>query len=480
MDGSPLARRTVLRVAGATALAGVSGRAAGSPAAAQESTGDGDYGPLGSVAVPGAKEAVVGGDHVFMAVGDGFAVVDIAEPTAPELAYENRSVLGDREDGPLIGIQDVKLDGDRLLVAGPANGGGRLDAFALYDVADPTAPERVGAAETEFFHHNVFLRDGYVYLTGNDGEGNPLVVYDAGTVEEVGRWGLLDADERWGAVPPAVKTLHDVYVQDGTAYLAYWDAGTYLVDVSEPSAPSLVHKLRGPDPSAFADTSGAAAAREAFLPPGNDHYAAVDEDADLLGIGMESWAASPDGPGGPSGIDLYDIGEPTAPERLTTIDPPATEDPSYGGTWTTAHNFGFAAGRLYSAWYAGGVRLFDLADPSDPEELRAWRDSGAASFWTARAARPGEFFVASSRGAPAEDDDTGARGGRLYTFPEPALPGSTTTAATGSTTGSAESGDGAQPRPVSTPGFGVGAALGALGLGAAYRLLGGRDGDDRD
>lgn len=474
MDGSPLARRAFLRAAGATALLGAGVASASGRAAAQDGPADGDYAPLGSVAVPDAKEAVVGGDYVFVAVGDGFAVVDVADPAAPELVYENRSVLADRDDGPLVGIQDVKVDGDRLLVAGPANPGGRLNAFAIYDVTDPAAPERVGAAETEFFHHNVFLLDGHAYLAGNDGDGNPMVVYDVEAVEEVGRWGLLDADERWESVAPPVKTLHDIYVQDGTAYLVYWDAGTYLVDVSDPSAPSLVRKLRGAEPSAFEGMSGAEAAREAFLPPGNDHYAAVDEDAGLLGIGMESWATSPDGPGGPSGIDLYDVGDPTAPERLATIDPPPTGDPSYGGTWTTAHNFGFAAGRLYSAWYAGGVRLFDLADPTEPEELRAWRDSERASFWTARAARPGEFFVASSRGAPAEDDDPGARGGRLYTFPEPSLPASATTATTTTTTASA-GGSGAAPRPVSTPGFGVGAALGALGLGAAARLLGGRD-----
>lgn len=453
MDGLPT-RRDVLRGLGTAALAG---GAVGS-AASQEG-----YEPLGSVGVPGAKEAVVGYDHAFLATGDGFAVVDIADPAEPSVVYENRSVLADREGGPLGDIQDVKVDGNRLLVAGPANGATDLNAFVLYDVSDPAAPERVGAVETEFFHHNTFLRDGYAYLASNDGEGNPLVVYD-GTTEEVGRWGLLDANEGWRAVPAPLKTLHDIYVRDGVAYLAYWDAGTYIVDVGNPATPELLTKLRGPDPSAFEGMDGSAARRESFLPPGNDHYVTVNEDATLLGVGMESWGT--DGEGGPSGIDLYDIADPTAAEKVGTVAPPPTDDPTFGGTWTTAHNFEFAAGRLYAAWYAGGVRLLDVSDPATPEELRAWRDSDSTSFWTAQAARPGEFFLASSRGDPSEGSGDG---GRVYTFPEPDLPAQTTTRAPTSTT--ATDGNGVEPYPVSTPGFGVTAALGALGLGAAYHLL---------
>jgi len=459
MDWSPT-RRDVLRgVGGAALTVGAVGSAA-----AQEG-----YGPLGSVGVPGAKEAVVAGEHAFLATEDGFAVVDVGDPAAPAVVYENRAVLADYENGPLGDIQDVKVDGDRLLVAGPANGAGALNAFVLYDVSDPAAPERTGAVETAFFHHNAFLRDGYAYLAGNDGEGNPLVVYD-GTSEEVGRWSLLDADERWGAVPAPLKTLHDIYVRDGVAYLAYWDAGTYLVDVSDPAEPALVTKLRGPDASALAGMDESAARSESFLPPGNDHYAATDEDGTLLGVGMESWGTAEEG--GPSGIDLYDVADPTAPEQVGTVAPPPTDDPTFGGTWTTAHNFEFAAGRLYAAFYAGGVRLLDVTDPGAPRELRAWRDSASTSFWTAQAARPGEFFVASSRGDP---DEGGGENARLYTFPEPALPAGRT--ATGATTAAspttATDGDGeagADPRPVSTPGFGVAAALAALGLGAASRL----------
>jgi len=451
MDGSPT-RRDVLRGLGAAALAG---GAVGSAAGQQ------GYEPLGSVGVPGAKEAVVEGEHAFLATEDGFAVVDIGDPADPSVVHENRAVLADREGGPLGDIQDVKVDGDRLLVAGPANGAGELNAFALFDVSDPAAPEQVGAVETEFFHHNVFLRDGYAYLAGNDGDGNPLVVYD-GTTEELGRWGLLDADEGWGAVPAPLKTLHDIYVQDGVAYLAYWDAGTYLVDVSDPAAPALLTKLRGPEASAFEGMDDSAARRESFLPPGNDHYVTVSEDATLLGVGMESWGT--DEEGGPSGIDLYDVADPTAPEKAATVEPPPTDDPTFGGTWTTAHNFEFAAGRLYAAWYAGGVRLLDVTDPAAPEELRAWRDSESTSFWTAQAARPGEFFVASSRGDPSEGSGEDAR---LFTFPEPDLPARTTTPSPTTTGGGAD----IEPQPVSTPGFGVAAALGALGLGAASRLL---------
>jgi len=430
----------------------------------------GDYEPLGSVPLDGLTEAVVGsgGRYVFCAVTTGFAVVDVGAPSSPEVVVERRDVLADRENGPLHGIQDVKVDGNRLVVAGPAHPGqGALRAVVLYDVSDPAAPRRLRVAETDHYHHNVFLDGDRVYLTGNDGEGNPVVILD-GDLDELGQWSLADADERWLDVDPRVKVLHDLWVQGDTAYLAYWDAGTWAVDVSDPTVPTVLAKVRGRPPGAFADLSMAAAADESLALPGNNHYVTVDESGTLLGIGSEAWDQNPDDgvDEGPGGIELFDVSDPTAPSPLVTVAPPSTADPSLGGVWTTAHNFELAGDRLYSSWYRGGVRVFDLADPANPRLLRAWRDDASTSFWTARAARPGELFVASSRHDPRDRSGPG----RLYAFAD-APPGTppptstprpaTSTTATASTT-----------TRTTGPGFGVLATIGAVGGLAAWRALG--------
>lgn len=40
-----------------------------------------------------------------------------------------------------------------------------------------------------------------------------------------------------------VNPNHDVYVQDGLAYNAFWDAGVVVLDVSDPTSPEFVTQL---------------------------------------------------------------------------------------------------------------------------------------------------------------------------------------------------------------------------------------------
>ncbi|MCU4974647.1 hypothetical protein OB955_18160 [Halobacteria archaeon AArc-m2/3/4] len=400
------------------------------------------YEPLGRLEIEGAAEAVVGddGETVYLATVDGFAIADVSDPAEPTLLAERRGLLGGSDDGiqggdgsenedgdedeaygPLTDILDVKVDGDRLIVPGPANStrGNEFHGFVLYDVSDPSDP--VPAAEpyeTDFHIHNCFFADDLCYLVGNGAEGNPLVIVDVSDDEptEVGRWSLLEHDDRWADVNSILWYLHDVYVHDGVAYLPYWNAGTYLVDVSDPSEPEYISHVADDDVDVESQRgieSFAVTEAQQTL-PGNDHYSAVDETGELLGVGRESWAAQPGETEGAGGIDLWDISDRSAPEYLSTVEAPESFDASYrGGMWTTAHNFELRDGRLYSSWYHGGVKIHDVSDPANPEELTWWRDPADAAFWTARVAEPGETFVASSTPAIPNSPAVGA----LYVFP---------------------------------------------------------------
>ncbi|WP_276258599.1 LVIVD repeat-containing protein [Haloglomus litoreum] len=482
-----------------------------------------DYGPLAELGIPKAKEVVPSADGrtAFLAVTDGFAVVDVTDPESPEVVHENREPWAGEGNGRLEQIYDVKLDAenDLLAVVGPANPRNAWKGLIVYDVSDPTAPEKVAVHETEFFNHNCFATGGYVYLCGNASERNSLVVVDARAGEEVGRWSIADVDERWTEVGPN-WVLHDVYVHDGVAYLAHWDAGTWAVDVSDPTAPELLARIRGRDAETFVEMTRSEARQDYSEPPGNDHYVATSDDGTLLGISLEAWDTNRgDDSGGPGGVWLYDVSDPTAAEELAFIEPPPTDDPTFGGTWTTSHNFSFAGDRLYTSWYEGGVRVYDVSDPADPALLARWRDSDAASMWTAEPTGRGAFLATSHRDGPRASSESSADGAALYTFPDPPAdaepltptPGPTPTVtdtATGSetATGTATTTptpsatdtptaaetptatDAATPdagatdgEPTGTsaagPGFGPLAALGGLGLGA-WRLLR-RPEDDR-
>jgi hypothetical protein len=474
-------RRDVLRAAGAGVALPVVGRAAATQA---------DYGPLGRVGAEGAKEAVIGGDGttVYVAASDGFAVVDVSDPAQPELRHENRAVLEDHEDGPLTGIGDAKVDGDRLSLAGPIEPGTALQAAVVYDVADPSNPERVTFYETDYFLHNHDIADGRLYLCENFTETNRLVVVDVESGERLADWSVTEVDERWADIWPGLWTLHDVTVRGDRAYLAYWDAGTFVLDVSDPTDPSLVTKVRGRTPDAFEGLSRSAARNESTRPPGNDHYVAVNDDASVIAISVEAWQTD-DGAGGPGADHLYDVSEPAAPEEVAVIDPPPTDGPTYEGVWTTSHNCDFAGDRLYTSWYRGGVKMHDVSDPSSPEELAAWRDSERASFWTAQAAST--CFVGSSRKDPRQVESPAGDGpgAAIYTFPTD--PGATpppletptpTETETGTPTPTQTETHGTNPTPSPTesesptptdgqPGFGLGGGGAALGYGA-WRLLG--------
>jgi len=465
--------------------------------------------PRGRLAVPGAAETVLtpDGETAFLATGDGFAAVDLSDPTQPTLLTRETEISPPRTDGVMGGIYDVKYDSGRLLVAGPA--GYDPDVFrgiALFDVTDPANPVAVGGYRTTFPVHNCYLDGRYAYLTGNDGDANPLVVVDVVNGREVSRWSVVDHDERWREVNVGLRTLHDVWVHGDYAYLAHWDAGTWILDVSDPSDPAYVADIGEQSLDRLARFEGPRAWRTQREPPGNDHYVATDAAGDLLGIGTESWNSNfgkeettpgPDDPGGPGGIALYDVSTPANPTHLATIDPPPTADPNYNGVWTTAHNFEIAEGRLYSSWYQGGVKVHDITDPANPEELRHFRRSTTTSFWTAQFAAPSETVVATSHENPADLDSSGV----LYTFPDapretptpsptasptasptppptrsatdattersttaPQTPSQSRPPDDANTTGAETSADG--------PGFGPFAALAALGVGT-WRLVGG-------
>jgi len=422
-------RRDVLAaIAGSGSAVGLAGVVGGAGAGSAVESGDRHvqdaYEPIGTVDLAGTRELSVGEDGSvgYVAVDDGIATLDLSDPAEPRVLAERRELLEDEAGGPLQLIWDAWPDGDRLLAAGPAQNlpGSDLNAALLFDVADPADPQLLDSHRTSFPIHNCFFEEGTAYLTGNGAPGNPLVILDAGGDElaEVGRWSLLDYDDAWANVFRGIWQLHDVYVQDDVAYLPYWDAGTYLLDVSDPAEPTALghtsHYTAEEAQSAAVESGG----QTLTIPPGNAHYVQVDETGDLMAVGREAWAVRRDDcvAGGPGGIDLYDVSDPGEIVHQATIDAPASYSNSQDGQFTTSHNLDIVSDRLYSSWYFGGVKVHDVGDPENPEELAWWRSPGETSFWTAQSAVPGEHFVAASADDAAGYGDGIA--GRIYVFPD--------------------------------------------------------------
>jgi len=478
---------------GATA-AGSSGSIEGAAAAGSNGSTEGAaYAPRGAVDVDDAAEVVVDerGDTAFVAIGSGFATVDVSDPANPTVLAERRN-LTDPEGVDVVEVLDVAYDDDRLLVPSAAQATGPK-GFYVFDVSDPANPERVGDwFRTGTANHNAVLHDGVAYVTSF----LELEIVDVSGDEflQLATWEPGNWREAW-ARPPNT-TLHDLYVQGDRAYCAYWDGGVFLLDVSDPRRPRFVSRVGEYTREELAELS-----QGAYLePPGNAHYVAVNEDASLLAEGGESWDLdADDDSGGPSGITLYDLADESNPERVATIDPPVSANDAYrGGTWTTSHNFDLRGGRLYASWYQGGVSVHDVSDPASPERLAWWAAPDERAFWTAQLARPRAFFVASSHAV------NGATPG-VVTFPDAAgemadppgavawaradLEARTTTNAENETTTGRTAPTTTEPTATTTtatveeggsPGFGPVAALGGLALGAARSLRGRRSADADD
>jgi hypothetical protein len=277
-----------------------------------------------------------------------------------------------------------------------------------------------------------------------------------------------------------LRNLHDVFVRDGVAYLAYWDSGVFMVDVSDPGNPEFVGRIGDYTLDELRDIGQDDLQQEFLEPGGNAHYVTVNEDATILGEGGESWDLQQgDDAGGPSPITLYDVSDPENPQELATVETEETGDNTRSGWYSTSHNFEIRGGKLYSSWYNAGVKIHDLSDPANPEQIAWYADPTNKAFWTAQVGVPDEFFVATTYKSVPRGSDTA-----LYTFPDeagqmdqaptfPALDdGSETTSGDAGTTASGDgttTDDGTADGDGGAPGLGVVSALAGLGVGA-WRL----------
>jgi hypothetical protein len=294
-----------------------------------------------------------------------------------------------------------------------------------------------------------------------------------------GSWMLRDA--RKDMANANVNPLHDIWVADHAdgelAYLSYWEAGIVVVDVSgEPGTErtgSPVHAATKTNPVAVAHfgaveyADGDAPSTVKYVNGGeksNAHYVQPTPDGAYTFVGAETFGGTAHeelgATGDHGGVRVFDSravdllsgdGVAIYPEadgvtRLPTtkkdtmeegvpvqrptdqrhpenpvdlvayVDAPDQPDDAA----LTSHNFDVTETKLFTSWYQGGVRAFDLgplyagedystvpaaaSDIEPPTELAAFAPNGTA-FWTAEnlAAEQGATYytVASDIGKGA-------------------------------------------------------------------------------
>jgi hypothetical protein len=270
--------------------------------------------------------------------GDRLYVWDVTNPANPVMTD---SVMVDARV-----VNDVKVnDAGTLAVITRENASSRRNGIVILGLDDPAHPEVL----SEYWEtltggvHNTFIDGDLVYAVHNGTADLHIIdVSNPGAPEQIGRWGI-----------PAhpTKYLHDVYVEDGLAYLSYWDDGLIIIDVGNgirdgtPERPQYVSQYRyryevggqeyGNTHVAFPYTNEA-----------GRRYVFVGDEVFPPGFEVQDLRTSPAGY-----IHVVDI---------TDIERP-TEEAFYLVPRAGPHNVWVEDDVLYVAYYNGGLRAVDIS-----------------------------------------------------------------------------------------------------------------------
>ena len=368
----------------------------------------GSFGQDASALPPGAPGA--GGD-VDLCPTAGVRVYDISDSSDPSLVGTyadgtsepdidgtwNETVIAEH-------VETSEFTGDLSLVPFFRCAADGFQGFGLYDVTDPSSPERLSIVEIPnagFGNQEPWLdvRDDSVYVyTANaaseltsspDGAtpGDPdFVVYDVSDPtkpERIAEWG---AWAELGVAPQGPdengvnrnRFVHTVYAKDDVAYLSYFDNGTVMLDVSDPSKPTFIGQTSFEKQEA-GNAEHSWVSDDGLLIETAEHFPQESEFMPALsGPSETAWGY----------VRTYDISDPTDPQRLGTFETAHTRvNPPPPGAVFYTPNFVRTQGDIaFFAWTGDGVIAVDMSDPTAPRQL--------AQFTTPATPDPYGFFFA--------------------------------------------------------------------------------------
>lgn len=187
-------------------------------------------------------EGVDGRDYAYIGtfMWDWMKVWDVTDPSNP--------VLTDSLQLDARRINDVKIHpNNRLGIVTREGASSRRNGMVFLDLSIPAHPT-ILSEYTETVTggvHNVWISGEHELVYAVHNGTRAVHVIDISNPEapyEVGRWGI-DNQQR---------SLHDVIVQDGYAYVSYWDDGAVVLDVGAgthggtPTTPTFVSQFKYP------------------------------------------------------------------------------------------------------------------------------------------------------------------------------------------------------------------------------------------
>jgi hypothetical protein len=305
-----------------------------------------------------AMEVVVDGNHAYIGTGpSGLCILDISNPSEPTLV---RYV-------PTNDAFGVDKLGDYVYVADGGSADETEGYFKVIDVSTPSAAYVAGSLSftTPARGHrtcDVSVSGNYAYLT------DPMTVVEVYVVnvsnpEEPTHEATYIAD--YGDVT-RIQTIND------RAYIAAWDAGWFIVDISNPKNPQKIYR----------ETTGSWNSDVSVQ--GSYLYVSIFDDFDLEIVDISDiYNPNPRGRWGSGiaghGVDVYGDYAYLAygPEGLVIIDVSNPDAPIEVGRYKTsdASEVYLDRSRMYLYLTDGtkaienplsGLRIIDVSNPSNP------------------------------------------------------------------------------------------------------------------
>jgi hypothetical protein len=296
-------------------------------------------------------EIWVAGNAAYMSsIGSEIYVFDIRDPAKPVLT--DSLVL----DARLINDVMTTADG-KILVASREGASNRRNGLVFFDCSDPLHPRPI-AEFTETVTggvHSAFVYQHYVFAT-DDATGSLRIIdfADPQHPRQIARWEV--GPQRAVTAYPVEflnvspqRYLHDAYVENGLAYLAYWRDGLIILDVG--------NGVKGGSITNPTFVSQYAYNHAELYPPGyiaGTH--AVFRAGNYVYLGDESY---------PAIADLASHEQFSTRGRMHVVDVSDLEHPLevayYEPIEFGVHNIYVQDGLAYIGAYNGGIRVVDVS-----------------------------------------------------------------------------------------------------------------------
>jgi hypothetical protein len=311
-----------------------------------------------------------------------FTGVDVTDPRKPKVVVQTELPHGKVRSNSLETVGDIMVVAYQTLEPGLKPAG-----FELFDVSVPEHPKSIS-----FFDcsgpksrgvHQVWFVDGEtIHFAGGAADFDPINQLDDQAYRivdvrnlskpvEVGRWWMPGTCVGDKAAPPTRLKIDSGFRAHNTnvfpnrpdrAYIGYLDGGAFILDIADKAHPKVVSAWNPHPPY-----------------PGFTHTALPLFSRDLLIVSDE--CVMDNGVDWPKLTWVLDMRKETNLIPISTLPMPPVEDFQRRGGRYGSHNLWenkpgetcFQSDTLlFSTFFNGGVRAYDLTNPLQPKEIAAF------------------------------------------------------------------------------------------------------------